>query len=282
MVVPIVAAFAAGAGGVAALGAAATIAGVAGTIATVAAYATIAGAVLTGVGALTKSKDLMKIGAVLSIGGGLATWGATAAAGASAASGASAAESAAANGQWDAVGGITAEEAANMAGAVSSPVAGGTATVVPTTPNTVVAPELPAPAPPTLGTEATAAPPTPIELGQLPDPNTTSNATATAGGTSGVQPQPSVMDSALSRVQDAAKGLNAPDLNAWWEKAKAAGGAVGSFMKDNPALVKIGGEMLSSMYGPQAEKMDFEKSIYNRQQARLNSPIRLTYTKPGG
>ena len=50
-----------------------------------------------------------------------------------------------------------------------------------------------------------------------------------------------------------------------------------------PRGSKAGLDMVSGMYGPQAEKMDFEKSIYARNLANLNNPIKLQFnSKPGG
>lgn len=291
MVIPLVAAFAAGAGGVAALGAAATIGGIAGTVATVAAYATIAGAVLTGVGAITGSKDLMKIGAVLSIGGGIAGFAAGAAAGASA--GLESAAASASNAEGALPASVTGE-AADGAGAIATPVnPGGNVQVTTPTPGNV-APDVQAPAgvgdsnslttayrtdtttaQPSLGLNGTAGTPSGVgDYGSSTGPGAAGTSTTVTGQ---LDPQ----NAALNRVAQGAKDLTSNDVSSWWEKARAAGGAVGKFVQDNPALVKIGGDMLSSMYGPAAEKLDWEQSIYNRARANLNAPIKLTYAKAG-
>jgi hypothetical protein len=293
MVIPVVAAFAAGAAGVTALGAAAAVGGIAGTVATVAAYATIAGAVLTGVGALTGSKDLMKIGAVLSIGGGLGTMGVNAISAASssgaAASGVSGAEAAASSAD---VAGFTALESASMSGgAAAAP--GGAITSAAATPAGVTVdgatayPVLDVPKPTVPPAAAGSVDPMASMAGPGGQSPLATNGTAGmadglgdygssvgrgAAGTSEVaQPSSAVMD----RLAKAGEQLNSQDLSTWWTKMKDAGGAVGEFIKKNPELVKIGGGMLESMYGPKAEQFDFEKSIYERRIRNLNSPVAM-------
>lgn len=269
MVIAAVGAFAAGAAGVSAIAAGAT------GLAAVAAYASVAGAVLTGIGAITGKRDLMKIGAVLAIGGGIGSFVAGAASGGGAAASAAAegaAEGASSAGYVngadlasDAASGAG-DAAANLTGAVASPVSSVNA------PPILEAPGAPTPVPmaPTTPT------PTVPDITPNADAGLMGRAQAAAGSGGELAPPP---DAALARIADSAKGLNSNDLNAWWEKAKAAGGAVGKFIEKNPALVKIGGDMLASMYGPQAEALDYQKSLYQQAQARLNNPIRLTYPK---
>lgn len=285
MVIPLVAAFAAGAAGVAAAATATTLIG------TIAAYATIAGAVLTGVGALTGSKDLMKIGAVLSIGGGLTSLatGAAEAAGATASEGAvsgmdvaadqvgtaSAGMQASTSAVPDAVAPLTDLPAGGMPqggealGNVTSPMPN-----VGTTPIAQQAASLK----PTMDTSAIS---TPMVDG--------SNA---AAGSTLQTPDPSMgfgkggFDFSKAAKPDmVAQGgakMTTSDLSAFMQKAKEAGGAVSEFMSKNPALMKVGGDMLSSMYGAQAEKFDYEKGLMDRARANLNAPVKLVYQKPGG
>lgn len=56
---------------------------------------------------------------------------------------------------------------------------------------------------------------------------------------------------------------------------------VAAFLKENKELVSLGGNMLASMYGPQAEALDFQKSLYERRRRNLNNPVRLGIV-PGG
>ncbi len=252
--IPIIAAFASGAVG----------AVVAGT-ASLAAYASVAGAVLTGVGALTGSKDLMKIGAVLSIGGGLASLatGASAAGGAAAAAegasygGASAAEAAAMTdalgGAADATSGLgAAEQAASLSSA--TPIQGAMTGAAPTAP---VDPFQTA-----VNTPAAAAPAaTPTPVGDF-------------GGN--------------KMLQEAAQSMGGNDMQKWVDKIAKFGGQVGDFVKKNKELMDVGGNMLKSMYGPEAEVADLKKremqraeSIYEQNKKNVNSPIKFLY-KAGG
>ena len=90
----------------------------------------------------------------------------------------------------------------------------------------------------------------------------------------------STASTALDAVRQGASNFNQSDLASWWDKVKSGAGAVGKFIADNPSLVKIGGEMLTSMYGPQAEQFDLQKSLIERAQRNLNTPIPLTYKRP--
>ena len=72
-------------------------------------------------------------------------------------------------------------------------------------------------------------------------------------------------------VADGARGLTQNDLTAFWEKLKGAG----KWMGQNPELLKVGGSVLESMYGPQAEQLDYQKSLMERARANLNNPIKL-------
>lgn len=66
-------------------------------------------------------------------------------------------------------------------------------------------------------------------------------------------------------------------------KKIAGGGDVNSipeWIKQNKELVQLGGNMLYGMYGPQAEQLDWQKSIMSRRLANLNSPVRLGIRQP--
>lgn len=77
---------------------------------------------------------------------------------------------------------------------------------------------------------------------------------------------------APSALQEQAKGLTLQDV-----LSKTNG-----FLKDNKELVKIGGSILESVYGPQAEQMDFQRSEFERRRRNMNSPIRLGNIGMGG
>lgn len=263
--IPVIAAFAAAAPAVGAIAA-----GTAG----LAAYATVAGAVLTGVGALTGKKDLMKVGSVLSIGGGLANAfgsmgdmgiGSTGQGG----MGAQAIEAAASNGLADVAAPLA--EAAGSAGSAVSQIpeigmGGVTSAGAAQDAATGVA-----------NAQATTAPTTLADMaarnaGQAPAAGGMTGEFATQTTTT-----PPPVDA--SRIGEYAKGISLGDIAKW---AGRAGSGVADFMQKNPALMKVGGEMLSSMYGPQAEKLDWEKSLYERSRRNLNSPIAMSYTPTGG
>ncbi len=84
----------------------------------------------------------------------------------------------------------------------------------------------------------------------------------------------------MTSLQKAGQGMSQNDVTSWWQKMQNAGGTVANFVKDNPALVKVGGDALNSMFGTQAEALDWQKSIYNKNRANLNAPVALSYMKP--
>ncbi len=305
MVIPLVAAFAAGAGGVAALGAAATVVGVAGTIATVAAYATIAGAVLTGVGALTGSKGLMKIGAILSIGGGITSLATAAFSGVGAAT--SALDVGAADGAIAANGGSMAASTAGNAAADA-----GMALAEGATPSSLTGLQTGAPLSPVTPTTGMPVASSDVNLTPLNSaadgagnvamqegatPASLTDQAMSAADPSAITPEamsgapntatravtnaPSSTP-ALDKLSAAAGRTDSASMTSWFDKMRNVGGAVGEFMQKNPQLVKIGGDMLSSMYGPQAEKFDYEKSLMDRARSNLNNPVAMRYVKPNG
>jgi hypothetical protein len=247
--IPVIAAFASGAAG-------AVIAGTA----TFVQFATVAGAVLSGVGALTGEKDLMKIGAVMSIGGALAG-GLSSLAGTEAAS-----AGAAAGGAGEVVSRAADSQAANAA--LGMDAAGASTAEAATAPVTSAAPggaslmdrAAQAPGAGAAGTAAGEAATSPLTQAAPIQPAT-----------------PVGFNLVDGKLVEAAQGLTSNDLSSWWEKARRTGSGVAAWMEKNPNLMKVGGEMLSAMYGPQAEQMDFQKSLYERSRANLNSPISMRY-----
>ncbi len=65
-------------------------------------------------------------------------------------------------------------------------------------------------------------------------------------------------------------------LEKGWQRAQAALKNTGQFIKDNKELALIGGQALTNMYGPQAEQMDYQRSLMEQARRNLNSPIRLS------
>lgn len=294
MALPLIAAIGTVGAGVAAAAAATTVIG------TVAAYATIAGGVLTGIGAVTGKKSLMKIGAVLAIGGGLATAGMKIAEGLAATK---AAETAAAQAAWDAgdtvVGDVAANatqvgadavqaaQAATGAGELVGQIGGaqgyttaGMSSALPTAAPSALE------AAPAMGLDA-AAPAAANASTPLAVPNAVAP-TVTVSGAPPVsvdpyqQYQSTMLEAGQRNLAAGAQAADSP-IQQWLNKITGAAGsglkAVGAFAKDNKELIQLGGTMLSSAYGPQAEQLDLQKSIINRQQQNLNAPVKLYYRK---
>ena len=297
MVIPVIAAFASVSAGVAAIGAVGASA-----LSIVAGYAMVAGGILTGVGALTGNKSLMKIGGVLSLGGALgglagsamsAASGATDAASAGAVNGLDAASDAAS--AASAAGGVEggtnlfAYDAANMAGSASQ--AGGEAAAAIDGGTNLFAQAAPQATQAGSGSisdlamQNTGAGALESGAGAAPMPISQPNiGSASPAGAGAYSAQPSVqpVSTASTTVQNAASNMTGPDLASWWQKAQQTGKGVADFLSKNKELVKIGGDMMASMYGPQAEKLDMEKSLMERARANLNSPVQLKFVKPGG
>lgn len=231
----------------------------------------MAGGVLAGVGALTGKKDLMKIGGLLAL-GSAAVNAASSAAGAAAGEGAASSVEAA-DAMRAAEHGI-----GNVTSAVEAPTLG------------------------TLGEAATAQPfMTPDAL------QTQTLGAAQSGGAqslmqragevaqqSGMAPAQSIGQQltgltqqapALDPVAQAGAGMDSSTmqsiLGSAWDKTKTIAGGVGQFVKDNKELVQLGSGMLQGMYGPEAEQMDWRRSIMARRLRNMNSPIRLTATAGG-
>lgn len=262
-VVPLVAAFSTGA--VAAAGGLAAFA-----TGTLGGFLTVAGAVLGGVGAITGSKDLSKLGGLMALGGGLAT---------AFGSAASATEAGATAGLDGASEGLTAADAAREAATFAEKAAANAGT---------------------LGESVASLAPQTLDLAQVADASQLSSFAADPGvGNAadslysraltmpGGGSQPLGMptpEGALGgggvmsvdvqhALQPYANNLTAKDVTSFWDRAKK----IGQFVKNNKELVQIGGQMLGSMYGPEAEALDWQKSIYARRHKNLNSPVLLKY-----
>jgi len=269
--IPVIAAFASAGAAVATAG------GVAAALGTVTGVLAIGGAALTAVGAITKNSKLTKIGGFMGLAGGIGTALGLGAQAAGSAAGSAAQE--AANAAWSAGG---AAEVAGGAGAnaFGAEAAGQAARAA------------------DAGSALSAA----AEAGAQ-----SANKLALAGAdTAGaaLQSEPALMNTALnlkptdvagpstydfsSPLQQRAlgAGLTGADVQkgatALWDTAGKGLSGVSQFVKNNKELVDIGGQMLGSAYGPEAERNDilkqqqeFQQSIYNRRMANLNAPVSL-------
>lgn len=251
VVIPVIASFAAGAAGVAAVGAATTAVGL------VAAYATVAGAVLSGIGAVTGKKDLIKIGGIMSLAGGVGTW----------ATNASTASSAGVGQAADAAGGIDAAAESTAGAAVAAPAA-----------ETVAQPSLAEIANTPTGTDQLV-PNLAGGAGQAAQPASLVPA-APANGLPMTAPGPNVP----APIQNYAQGLTMNDMQSFWDRLQGAGKSVGQFAQKNPELLKVGGQVATSMFGPQAEQAEqlrkqneYQQSLMERSRANLNNPVRISY-----
>lgn len=213
-------------------------------------YAMVAGAVLTGVGALTGKKDLMKAGGILSLAGGV---------GSLANSAMSSASSAAAEGIGSEIGRDVIEKGA----LASAEAAGGASSLMDTASSSLMGQGgVFGPAPSMGGSTALTAP---WSAGPL----------ATAGASP-----------AASSLMDAAKSITSNDVSSFLGKTGQKIGDVlgktGQFVKGNKELVNIIGGGLNAAYGPEAEMVDLRKAQVRNEQAlidrahnNLNNPVKL-------
>ena len=57
------------------------------------------------------------------------------------------------------------------------------------------------------------------------------------------------------------------------------GKGVSKFMNENKELVNLAGGALKDMYGPQAEAMDYQRSLMDQARRNINSPVVLQLRK---
>lgn len=227
-------------------------AGVAAGIGTLSGFAMVAGGVLTGVGALTGKKDLMKIGGVLSLGGAVGGM-------ANAASSAGSSAAGATGGSAGSTGASTAKTLGAEALSTS-------------TPSWQIATAEPAGL---MAHAQSAQAMAPLEVSSLGSatPSLAQRAGMMAGsaGSAGSAVP-------LDAVGNAASKLTSADMNTYlsraWDKIQGAG----NFIRDNKELVQLGGNALASAYGPDAERLDWQRSLYERQMHNLNNPVALGRT----
>ena len=253
-----------------------------------AAFASIAGAMMVAGGTLMGDKDLTKIGAIIGVVGGISGF-------ASGASSASNIDSAAKAGDYvNAADAASDAVTAGNAAATSSPVTGDAMGAVADTGSTNMFNGAEKMEPPpnygsTIAEQAAAANTAPAtNTTSLADMAAKSGLAAPDAGTTGLTPAQAnyaqleqTTQLPTTPLEKAASGYSSSDLEAWWQKAKTAGKDVGKFVEDNKTLVKIGGDMLGSMYGPQAEALDYQKSLMERARRNINAPVVLKYQPQG-
>ncbi len=241
---------------------------------TLSGFLSIAGAALTTIGAVTGEKDLLKVGGLMSLGGGIGTALGGASAGASAASGAGEVLSGGgalgtnvtpslldgAGVAFDAGGGLletaAADAIAQTAAQTGSLMVDGAGSI----------------------------------LGSASDALGSSSIWDRVKGAVSSQdaPTPGVVQSSVDPLSQRAAqaGLDQNSLQGYlksgMDKAGSALGKTADFMSKNKELVNMGGSVLESMYGPEAEMIDWKKSIYNRQMRNLNRPVKLGILGGGG
>ena len=259
-----------------------------GAVVGLAAYATVAGAVLSTVGALDGNKDLRKLGAVLQLGSALYT-GFSGAAGAGA-SGGAAADAAAA----DAAGGMAPQFGSQAAydagiGNVASEAAGQAV-------NTGA-----------LGQQAASGSldtlyGAPADVQQEMSGglfNRAASNQAAAGAPSmygGAETNPDALshfyggDQAGGALDQQASTVASSDFAKWLDSAMGKAGSAlkqtGKFVQDNKEVVSMGGNAVNSMYGPQArlaqiqqDQMNYQRSLLERARANINAPVALRYNR---
>jgi hypothetical protein len=294
VVVPLVAAFASGAAAVGTIAAATT------TLGLVAGYASLAGAVLTGVGAITGKKDLMKVGGILSLAGGIGSLANSAMNGASSAAAQEAAGKAA-DEAFKEAGDQALQEAMNnaaegaaqdMAAATANDVAANGALAAAqdaatnTAGNTLAQTAGDTLTPLADGAGAAAGAATPVQEAvnragvTLADVGTSLDA-----GTSGINMAPldslQPVDLASSLTEGGTLSLM-DKAKAGWGSLKDGFGTTSKFFKDNKELLSIGGQVLDGAFGAQAQqnkllerKMAHEQSLLDRAYRNQNSVAQL-------
>ena len=253
-------------------------------------FLTIAGGMASAFGMLTKDKDLQKIGGILSLASGLVNGVQNMAqAGDATASGASAADTAST---------LLSEGAEGTASLLTNPGAA----------QGVTAPTVGSPAPMTgmdamTGIDASGVVQAPMG-GGMGSPSAGVAERLTGGGQSLFGQAQSGGPSTLltggattaprSAIEQLAAGMTQADVAAATRNAalqtqtpslmtqvRDAASGVGRWVQQNPTMANMGFNALAGMYGPDAERMDYQRSLYERARSNLNNPVRLTYT-PGG
>lgn len=254
---------------------------------TVSGFLSVAGAALTGIGALTGKKDLLKVGGLMSLGGGLGSMFGSAAeqtAIQTAQEGFRASElggNAATNAAAEAAKGLTdtlpasgldqamnaaqkADQGFDYAGALNeaaNPQALDGSIYNKASPFSATTQDPAAPSVFDMGA---------VRAGANP-----------AGMPSGVTINGQVM-SIDDPLQQAAAGMDSATVDALKNKAakKIAPFSldnIGATVKNNKELFALAGSALNSMYGPQADALQYQKSLMARRLQNMNNPVALTF-----
>lgn len=288
--IPIIAAFASGAVG----------AVVAGT-ATFGAYLTVAGAALSTLGAVTGKKDVTRVGALLSLGGGLAN--------AFGGGGAAAAGEEAASSAWDAADSAAGSDAAQFGKYAASANAPGIESAIDEAAKAGAGDAMSSAASgfdyPDAFSQANSTESIFSRAGGVMD--RTGALEAQVPGVSdplaegarsltrnemqalNAKTQSDAAMPALRLGNMGTEGAGAPLVQmspvqapgsgggSLFERAKMGIDGIGQHVRNNKELYQLAGGMLQSMYGPQAEQADMERSIMARRLRNLNSPVALAF-----
>lgn len=267
VVIPIIASFASAAAAVTAAGS------IAAAMSTVSGFLSIAGAALTTIGAVTGKKDLMKIGGFMSLGGGIGT-----AFNAAAEAAGTAAAQEAANASWSAGG---AAEVAGGAGVqAAAPIAEAASSLAPDL-ATSAAKDFGGQLNQSLYTRAPELAANPALDAGLANGVTGSNPAVAAPALVDPTVAAPGLQSAASKIAEGGQSMTMADLQGYMKTGYNAVKPIASgaldFIQKNPNASAMGLQALSSMYGPEAERMDYTKSIYERRMKNLNSPVKLNF-----
>lgn len=254
-----------------------------GGLAGFAAFASVAGGVMTGLGLLTKDKDLMKFGGLLSLassatslasslsgasasGAASASGGATA--GAKAVTESSATSASAATSAWESAAASAKLGDAAGLGAAGEAIGGSLAQTLPDVGSSALS---------GLG-EAGAN--MSLSGGNLVD--AARSAGYGASGAAQVAAEAPTLaqtltQSAPTAIAEGAKTIkDVNHLQALLDKVNG----LGKWVKDNKELVQFGGSALRSAFDPRYEELDYAKSLRNERIKNLNAPIAMRFTNP--
>lgn len=254
-----------------------------GGLAGFAAFASVAGGVMTGLGLITKDKDLMKFGGMLSLassvtslasslsgasasGAASASGGATA--GAKAVTESSATSASAATSAWESAAASAKLGDAAGLGAAGEAIGGSLAQTLPDVGSSALS---------GLG-EAGAN--MSLSGGNLVD--AARSAGYGASGAAQVAAEAPTLaqtltQSAPTAIAEGAKTIkDVNHLQALLDKVNG----LGKWVKDNKELVQFGGAALQSAFDPRYEELDYAKSLRNERIKNLNAPIAMRFTNP--
>lgn len=288
-VLPIIAAVGTVGSAMTALGAGATVAaGIGAAVSTVGGFLSVAGGVLAGVGALTGKKDLIKLGGLFSLGsaaaGALGVGGASTgiggAAGATEGGAAIAGDGLQASQMTEGIKGFGDTAALKEGAANYSLGSGGSGQGLLMQKAQQFATQAAQPTSLVADAGGLTAGTGGGSLAGVQAPGLTPTVSAPtdytlASAVQGAKPLPA---SAAGITQNDLQSV----LSKGWQRAQEMLKNTGQFVKENKELAMIGGQALSSMYGPQAEQFDYQRSIMDRINRNLNSPVRLGNVTPGG